>query len=806
MAPAVPTILRLRACTVDLPRRQVQRGEELSSLTPKEASVLEYLAARPEQIVSREDLLTDVWGYHPNVQSRTLDTTIRTLRAKVEADRDHPAHILTEYGQGYRFVGSPRELSYPGFQVVEFDGFVGREEELARLGALFGAGHRLVTVVGPPGVGKTRLLRHHAAVQDPQQGGLRALFVDLSMVSTALQACQTLAPALGTPLDERGAIEQIGRALRARGRLLLILDNMEQLVAELAPVLPHWLERAPGLMLGLTSRERMRLAGEQVIELAPLPLERARELLLQRGRAVRPDFLAGEEALAMRIVEALDGLPLAVELAAARANLLGGREMIERLSHKLDLLGLGRRGGQERQSTLKGAIDWSWELLPTSERRALAQLSVFAQGFSLDAADGVLELGPEGPWAMEAVQALVDKSLLYASDSSGHTRYHQLAAVAEYAAWRLQESGGAGAAEQRHARTMLALCESWLPHIDGRDGARLTHRLGAERENLEAIRRRALPAADQARAALLLDRLLRSRGSPEARLERLVRVEVGLEPTLALRVALARGRAALELGRLEEAAAELAVGRQAAAGLAEERLLAELHLLEASLGLEQGRVEEARTLVEAGLHQARIAVDGGLQAQALGLRARLGQLEGQPAEQIGVTLREAIRLARRAEHRRAEAALSLVLGRAAAERGAWGEAEEALRAAYSLARHLEDWSAEAGALLELGRASAGAGRAEDAEAALRSGLSLHRQLGQRLGEAMALVALGGLLRQGDQASEAPGLLREGIALAQSLEHRGLEAEGWAELGAWAEAQGDEGLRLACLAELGALRG
>jgi predicted ATPase len=301
--------------------------------------------------------------------------------------------------------------------------FVGRAREIRALGRCIDGGADLVTITGTAGIGKTRLAIEWARSAHgggPREGG-GVVFCDVSDAVDVNDACAALARALGVPLAAGGmadeAVARLGRALGEAAPRVVILDSMEQL-ASLAPrMLPSWRALAPRTRFVVTSRERLRLPGEAVIEVAPLgvPPEDERSpariaaseavaLFVARARAARFDFeLAEADASAVAaIVRWLDGLPLAIELCAARALVLAPDQMLARPARRFDLLVTGARGTGPRRATLRDAIDASWDLLDPWEKDTLAQCSIFRGAFSIEAAEAVLDLDAAAPRAPRA--------------------------------------------------------------------------------------------------------------------------------------------------------------------------------------------------------------------------------------------------------------------------------------------------------------------------------------------------------------------------------------------------------------------
>jgi predicted ATPase/DNA-binding SARP family transcriptional activator len=397
--------------------------------------------------------------------------------------------------------------------------FVGRRRELAELQGLLQT-RRLVCVTGPPGSGKTRLAVEVAAsLLEAFPHG--AWFVSLAEVADPELVRSAVATALAIPeLPERPAAQALTDHLRSR-RLLLVLDNFEHLLPAAVRV-AELLDAAPGLGVLATSRTPLRLSGEQEYPLAPLPLPRPDELaadpggndalalFADRASAVDPHFVLGADnaPLIAEVVARLDGLPLAIELAAARLRLFPLQELTRRLSPAIRLLTGGPVDHAARQRTLRDAIAWSDQLLGSADRALLRRLGVFQGGFTLEAAEAVAQ-GPPVTDIVAGLATLVEANLLGRPVEPGQPRFSMLETIREYALEQLRVAGEDDEIGGRHASFYAALVERAEPKLTGADQARWLDQLEAEHANLQATLRWASQTGDTEMALLLAARLWR---------------------------------------------------------------------------------------------------------------------------------------------------------------------------------------------------------------------------------------------------------------------------------------------------------
>jgi predicted ATPase/class 3 adenylate cyclase len=380
---------------------------------------------------------------------------------------------------------------------------IGRGRELGEVCDLLRAeGLRVLTLTGPGGIGKTRLgLQVGAELLDEFEEGV--FFVALAPITDPALVPSAIAEALGVVEAADQPLEEALKDYLRSKELLVLLDNFEQVLGG-APLVGQLLSACPKLKVLATSRSVLRVYGEQEYPVGPLelpspgrlpPIEKlsqyeAVRLFIERAKAAKPEFsVTDENAPAVaEICARLDGLPLAIELAAARIKLLTPAAMLERLGSRLKLLGGGARDLPERQRTLRGTIEWSFALLEEGEQVLFARLAVFAGGRTLEAIEAVCDANGDLPIdALEGVSSLLDKSLLRQEEGpGGEPRFVMLETIHEYAREKLQASGEAEETRRLHAEYFLAVAEEAEPELSGAEQVASLELLEAEHDNFRA--------------------------------------------------------------------------------------------------------------------------------------------------------------------------------------------------------------------------------------------------------------------------------------------------------------------------------
>jgi predicted ATPase/DNA-binding CsgD family transcriptional regulator len=651
---------------------------------------------------------------------------------------------------------------------AQVSSFIGREAELAAVRALV-AGSRLVTLTGAGGAGKTRLgLQAASGLADGTGDGV--WFADLAPLGDPDLVAVTVADVLGVRLEPgRPVLETLVEAVGGRS-LLMVLDNCEHVIGACAKLADALLRGCPNLALLATSREPLGIDGEQVYRVpsmgipaedadaAAIRASEAARLLADRA-AAQGVTLAWDEPSAQitgRICRRLDGIPLALELAAARLRVLSAAELEARLDERFAILTSGSRAGLPRQQTLRAMVDWSWDLLTGPERAVLARLSTFAGSFGLAVAEAVAA-GPDVPAAevLGLLGALVDKSLVQFGDAgAGPGRYRLLETVRQYAAGQLDALGPsvAEAARLAHRDYYLALAEEAAPHLVAADQAEWLDRLDAELGNLRAAIAISLTQADPGpgmRLAASLRRywIVRGHAAEGASVLRAL-----LDAPTARGATLPRTRALAAAAHLLMQTSSYAIAAaycQEALAIAraagDEHLIADLLHTQAWVLLRQGQIGAALPLIEQGLGLARrpgaprLAADL-LAADLLAARTYARNAQGDHAG-AAREASEALRLYRQAGDPLQAGRMVGNLGSVELSAGDLHAARDHLAEALDIARTLNDRSGIVFQASNLGLAEYLGGSPEAAGALFVESLDLARRTGIRSITAYALLGL-----------------------------------------------------------------
>jgi tetratricopeptide (TPR) repeat protein len=704
---AGPTLLRLSGRTVDLDTGRLDDGTELR---PMELKVLRYLAARPEQAVSHRELLVSVWGYARKSRSATVYSTLYRLRQVLEAEPASPRHLQTVPGAGVRLTGLPDEAPRTNIGPAP-DTFVGREPLLAQLAA----GPRLVTLLGISGAGKTRLAHEHARRSRARfTGGCWSC--DLSTAATPAAAAERIHAALDLDVDiDPGAL---GPALARCGRMLLILDGVEAHHG-LAPDLSRWLAEAPELHVVATARAPLELAGEQRLLVGPL--DQSRALLLDRARAVDPTFELDPSAEAL--LDALDHLPLAIEIAAGHAAWVGASATLAAVSCQ-GALQSRRADRPDRHRSLDELVAWTCQGLSPDQQHGLACLAAFTASFGLPAAQYVLDVAGRPLDAPALVVELRERGLI---QPAGPGRFRLVSIVARALAAGSLPPGavaGHGAYYADLARELFEARDRCPPATDPHDGVEVDEVLAAARRRLATDPDDAVPLVLWAQAAAacarrtsevaaITNESLGAPLSPEGR----VLVQIASEGLLR---AQGRRRQASELS------SELVV---AASGAGRPDLAATLELGAALDHRNRGSLEEASAaLARAQRWWAEVASTPRSEARFRGAAANVRASLLDPLDpEVSRCYREAIAWLE-GDAPVTAAAVRANLGGALTEQERHDEAahqlQEGLRATPAQCR-----AQRAAALGKLSTLLWARGEADDAEEVLEAALDLGRQTG-----------------------------------------------------------------------------
>ena len=781
--------------------------------------VLTALVQSPQECVTKARLLDAAW---PGlvVEESNLAVQILSLRRALAQAQDGEGWIETLAGRGYRFVGPVRAVTKPEARTSstppaqklhslphDVDTFVGRTTALRDLSSRFYDGVRIVSIVGTGGAGKTRLAQQFGwSSLSRFRGGV--WFCDLSAAQTVDGIAHAVARGLDVPVSGTDPLADLSRVISERGECLVILDNFEQVARHASETLVHWAQRAPEARFLVTTREVLGVPGEHALTLGPLDTDDATTLFLQRAGAAEANFTptADDRPAIARIAKLLDCLPLAIELAAARVRVLSFRSLLERMDHDLSILA-SARGRSQRHASLRATFDWSWDLLDSRERTALAQLSVFEGGFTLEAAEALIDLSAsEGAAStVDLLQSLVEKSLV--RRRSEH-RFALLDTIKAYASERLEtdlQCGGPIAlrsARTRHYRYFAAL-----------DETQATAEQGVEVDNLVAACQRASRDEDPQPA---VDALVRAweaflRTGPyqgAVDLAESVQSMESLSESQRAMVDWVAGMALYSLGRGGEARLRFERGLTTARA-ARDRRVESLLLrgLADELAIE-GKIEEALAHAGEALAIAEALGDCSLQCNALN---RLGAALWRAGRLAAAkeSYAKALHLARETGDRRMQGAVMGNLGIVHHDLGELDEARELYEQSLVIALELGDRQGEAAERGNIAGLSLEQGSIDEARAQFEASLTVGRFLGHLRTEYASRQGLGDVFAANGNLEAAREQHRRAAELAHEAGNRRSEGKllsklslSLARLGAHAEAQERLAAAEALLSEVG----
>ena len=773
---------------LDLRTYELRRAGRVLKLERIPMELLLLLIEGRGQLVTRDQIIERIWGKDVFLDTdNSINAAIRKIRQVLKDDPEQPRFVQTITGRGYRFIAavveakcdvSGRDAAARELAAIR-DRFsekpvkqVGDPPDQSSCAAdrLCGAGEgsscrqelllrqdvRLVTVTGPGGIGKTRLAVQVASgLVEHFPGGTH--FVSLSSLSDPGLIASVIVQTLG--IREAGGqspLEILKENLQdsLRAPMLLLLDNFEHLV-QAAPTVAELLAMGPNLKILVTSRAALHVYGEHEFPVPPLALPDSRSmpsvevlsqypavaLFVQRAVAAKPDFeLNRENASAVtEICARLDGLPLAIELAAARVKVLSPSSMRTRLTSRLQLLTGGARDMPQRQQTLRAAMDWSYDLLSAAEQKLFRRLSVFVGGCTLEGVEAVCDTkGDLDLDLLDGMASMVDKSLVQqVEQAKGESRFVMLETIREYALEKLEASGEEALTKRAHAAYCLVLAEEEATEQSGAEGAEWLERFAVEHDNFRAGLEWLTETGDAEwglRLGAALFRFWEMReylAEGRDRLGKLLKLAGAAAPTKArARALFAAGVLAGEQGDYASADALIRESLDIARQLGDKQGVAVSLNALAVIARDRGDVPVARSLFEESLVLWRELGDQKAVARSLSNLANIVKLQGDNAR----------------------------------ARSLYAEC-------LSIFRGLGDRTGVAWSMNYQGDVARDQGDSAAARTLYEQGLAIFRELGDRWGIAGTLADLGSLAREQGNYPTAHSLYRESIKIFQELDHK-----------------------------------
>ncbi|HWZ69960.1 MAG TPA: winged helix-turn-helix domain-containing protein [Casimicrobiaceae bacterium] len=501
--PAQPERYRFGPFELQPDQRRLLKDGATVALRPRAFDLLAALVARAGHLVTKDDLLDQVWPKMV-VEEAALQVQVSALRKVLGAEA-----ITTVSGRGYQFTlavtkvdGEANRASKPKQNLpYQLTSFVGREQEIAQLEELVTA-NRLVTLTGAGGAGKTRLAIEVASrLIDAFADGV--WLVELAALSDPRLVPQAAAQALALPEQPKQPVMETLSDYLASKKLLLVLDNAEHLLEACVHLVDEIVRRSPDIAVLVTSRERLAITGELTYRVPSLTVPGTNEtstpetvsryegvrLFVERAKLLRPDFdlTTANASYVASICTRLDGMPLAIELAAPRLRSMSVEELSQRLDQRFALLTDGSPTALPRHRTLRSMIDWSYDLLTDVEQAMLRRVSVFAGGWTLATAEDVCSGdGVERSNTIDLLASLADKNLIGIEEHNGATRYRMLETIRQYALDRLREAGEEAQWRNRHFACFLAFADASFEPLRGPQQKQWFDRIESERDNIRA--------------------------------------------------------------------------------------------------------------------------------------------------------------------------------------------------------------------------------------------------------------------------------------------------------------------------------
>jgi predicted ATPase len=674
---------------------------------------------------------------------------------------------------------------------VQVTSMIGREDDMAAVGQLLGnGGVRLVTLTGPGGTGKTRVALAVAAsllADAPEILPDGVWFVDLAPLVDPTLVLPAIAGALGVREGAGQTLRESLLSFLAGKRLLLVLDNFEHLLSA-APLVSDLLQAGPGIAALVTSREPLRVRGEREVAVAPLSLPDeeaslpldvlaqipAVALFIERAQAAQADFaLTPENAAAVAaICRRLDGLPLALELAAARIKVLPPAALLARLEQRLPLLTSGLRDAPARQRTLRDTIAWSYDLLSAEEQVLFRYLAVFVGGWTLEAAEAVANSHLDRD-VLSGLASLVDKSLIQPlAPASGEPRFGMLETIREFATERLVASEEAAAIRHAHAATFRRLVEAAEPQLVGAEQESWIERLDADLGNIRAALAWAVEIGEWTTIQQIAGSLIEFwdvRGLFSEGLSWLEHALTEAAPSAErVKALLAAGVLAHGLGDLDRARTFCEQSLMLAREFGDERGIARALNMLGNYAESRGDLAQAEAhFEEAAAMLRRLGDMRGVAAVLNNLAVAVGNAGD--SDRAVALLHEVLVASRATRDSRSTVAVLLNLGDLARDRGKPDEAKAVADEALLLARELGSTSAIASALGLLGLLATDEGDVVRAATFLGEELELLRQLDDREATVAELEALAKTALLAQQSARACRLLGASEALREAIE-------------------------------------